>query len=118
LCERVDPKCLQDRVCLWGRSMEGKVARLLDRLNRRLSGYSRSRHVRAQQVEKEDVSKLPFIFSSRMLLGHIIRFPGYKYQRPDHCKKYTQSNTKPFWLWPQTLGVGVRVDLDKSSCIG
>jgi hypothetical protein len=81
----VDPKFLRDKVYLWGRSS------LLDRLNRRLNDDSRSGHARLRQVkEREHVklhykerleSKLPFIFRSHILLGPMIRFLGYKYQR-------------------------------------
>jgi len=65
----------------------------------------------------------PSLSSVRGVNGALLRFliSGYKYRRSNYCKR-TQSNTKPFWLQPQTLGVGVKVDLDKtfnkSSCIG
>jgi hypothetical protein len=35
--------------------------------------------------EDELNSKLPFL-SSRVIIRHMIRFSGYKYQRPDPCK--------------------------------
>jgi hypothetical protein len=55
-----------------------------------------------------------FISRNRILLGLMFMFLGYKYQRPDYYKGYIQSNTRPFPLQPQTLGVGVKVDLDKT----
>jgi hypothetical protein len=71
--------------------------------------------------EKELEPRLPFL-SSRVILGHMTRFAGYKYQRPDSCKKINNSIKNLFRLPPPTLGAGVRVDLDKtfdkSSCIG
>ena len=85
------------RDCLWGHSMEGEMASLLDRLNRGLNGDSRSGRVGLWQVKKENVSDFItgdwspsylFISRSHILLGPMIKFPGYKYQRPDHCKGY------------------------------
>jgi len=61
-------------------------------------------HQKKERLE----SKLSFVFRIRTLLKFLSRFSGYKYRRPDYYKRTIQSNTKPFQLRPQTLGVGVK----------
>ena len=101
----------------------GSIKRSLDEDSR--SGRVESKQDARKHIgfyyKKELESRLPFL-SSRVISGHMTRFLDCKYQRPDPCKNIHNQIQNSFGSSHQTLGVGVRVDLnktfDKSSCIG